>query len=42
MKKIICIVLSLVMVMGMISFAAAETVEEIIAQAETMTLEELF
>ena len=30
------------MLLGMCSFASAETVEEVIAQAQTMTLEELF
>ncbi len=42
MKKLICIVLSLMLALSVVSFAAAETIEEIIAQAETMTLEELF
>ena len=42
MKKIICIVLALLMVLSMVSFAGAETLEEIIAQAQTMPNEELF
>ena len=42
MKKLICIVLALIMVLSMVSFASAETLEEIIAQAQTMTNEELY
>ena len=42
MKKIVSILLALTMVLSVFSFAAAETVEEIIAQAQEMTLEELF
>ena len=42
MKKIISILLALAMCLSMCSFAAAESVEEVIAQAQTMTLEELF
>ncbi len=42
MKKVICIVLALLMVLSMVSFAGAETLEEIIAQAQTMPNEELF
>ena len=39
MKKVFCIVLALLMVLSMVSFAGAETLEEIIAQAQTMTNE---
>ncbi|MBR1585418.1 MAG: hypothetical protein IJ662_07765 [Clostridia bacterium] len=43
MKKIPAIALALVMLLSLCSFAAAEeSVEDIIAQAQTMTLEELF
>ena len=42
MKKFFCIVLALLMVLSMVSFAGAETLEEIIAQAQTMPNEELF
>ncbi len=42
MKKILTIVLALAMCLSLLSFASAETVEEVIAQAEGMTLEELF
>ena len=42
MKKVFCIVLALLMVLSMVSFAGAETLEEIIAQAQTMTNEELY
>ena len=42
MKKLVSIVLALLMVLSMVSFASAESVEEVIAQAQTMTLEELF
>ena len=43
MKKILAIALALVMLLSLCSFAAAEeSVEDIIAQAQTMTLEELF
>ena len=41
MKKLLSVLLALVMLLGMVSFASAETVEEIIAQAQEMTLEEL-
>ena len=39
MKKLIALVLALAMVMGVCSFAAAESVEDVIAQAQTMTNE---
>ena len=42
MKKLVSLMLALMLVLGLCSFAGAETVEEVIAQAETMTLEELF
>ena len=42
MKKIVSIILALCLCLSVFSFASAETVEEVIAQAETMTLEELF
>ena len=42
MKKLFALLLAAVMVLSVCSFASAETVEEIIAQAQTMTLEELF
>ena len=42
MKKIIALVLVMVMALSLCSFAAAEDVADIIAQAQTMTLEELF
>ena len=42
MKKILSVVLALMMLLTMVSFASAETVEEIIAQAQTMTNEELY
>ena len=37
MKKILALVLALTMCLGVFSFAAAESVEEVIAQAQTMT-----
>ena len=42
MKKCIALVLVLAMALSLCSFAFAEDVADIIAQAETMTLEELF
>ncbi len=42
MKKLLSVALALMMLLGMMSFASAETVEEVIAQAQEMTLEELF
>ena len=42
MKKLLSVLLVLVMILSVCSFASAESVEEIIAQAETMTLQELF
>ena len=42
MKKLFALMLAAVMVLSVCSFASAETVEEIIAQAQTMTLDELF
>ena len=42
MKKLVSLLLAVTMLFGLVSFASAETVEEIIAQAQTMTLDELF
>ena len=42
MKKLLSLVLALAMCMMMVSFAAAESVEDVIKEAQTMTLEELF
>ncbi len=42
MKKFVSILLALAMCLSVFSFAAAESVEDVIAQAQTMTLEELF
>ena len=42
MKKLLSVLLVLAMIISACSLASAETVEEIIAQAQTMTLEELF
>ena len=42
MKKLVSVLLALMLAMSMFAFASAETVEEIIAQAQEMTLEELF
>ncbi len=42
MKKLLSVLLVLAMILSVCSLASAETVEEIIAQAQTMTLEELF
>ena len=42
MKKLLSVMLVLAMILSVCSLASAETVEEIIAQAQTMTLEELF
>ena len=42
MKKFVSILLALALCLTMCSFAAAETVEEVIAQAQTMTNEELY
>ena len=41
MKKFVVVLLALVMAMSFCMVASAETVKEVIAQAETMTLEEL-
>ena len=41
MKKFVSVLLALMMVLGMCSFVSAETVEEVIAQAQEMTLDEL-
>ena len=41
MKKFVSVLLALMMVLGMLSFASAESVEEVIAQAQEMTLDEL-
>ena len=41
MKKLLSVVLALMLLLTMVSFASAETVEEVIAQAQTMTNEEL-
>ncbi|MBO5534207.1 MAG: hypothetical protein J6B53_02255 [Clostridia bacterium] len=42
MKKVLSLILALVMCMAMVTFACAETVEEVIEQAQNMSLEELF
>ena len=42
MKKLFALMLAAVMALSVCSFAFAESTEEIIAQAQTMTLEELF
>ena len=42
MKKLVSVLLALMMVLTMFSFASAEDVADIIKQAEEMTLEELF
>ena len=42
MKKVLSVLLALAMMLSMCAFASAETVEEVIAQAQEMTLEELF
>ena len=42
MKKLFALMLAAVMMLSVCSFASAESVEEIIAQAQTMTLDELF
>jgi hypothetical protein len=42
MKKIVSLLLALALVLSVCSFASAESVEDVIAQAQTMTLEELF
>ena len=42
MKKLLSVLLVLAMIISACSLASAETVEEIITQAQTMTLEELF
>ena len=42
MKKFVSMILALAMVLSLCSFAAAEDVADVIAQAETMTLSELF
>ena len=41
MKKFVSVLLALMMVLSMCSFVSAETVEEVIAQAQEMTLDEL-
>ena len=42
MKKLVSVLLALMLVLTMVSFASAESVEDIIKQAETMTNEELY
>ena len=42
MKKLISLFLALALVLSLCSFASAETVEEVIAEAQNMSLEELF
>ena len=42
MKKLFALMLAAMMLLSVCSFASAESVEEIIAQAQTMTLDELF
>ena len=42
MKKLVSVVLALMLLVSMVSFASAESVEDIIAQAQEMTLEELY
>ena len=42
MKKLFALMLAAIMMLSVCSFASAESVEEIIAQAQTMTLDELF
>ena len=42
MKKVLAVLLALAMMLTMGAFASAESVEEVIAQAQEMTLEELF
>ena len=42
MKKFLALFLCLAMLLGMTTLAHGESVEDIIAQAQTMTLEELF
>ena len=42
MKKLLSVVLSLVLALSLCSVSFAESVEEIIAQAQTMTNEELY
>ena len=42
MKKFLAMIMAMIMILSVCSFASAESVEEIIAQAQTMTLEELF
>lgn len=42
MKKLVSVLLALMLMLTMVSFASAESVEEVIKQAETMTNEELY
>ena len=42
MKKLLSVFLILAMLLTIVPFASAETLEEIIAQAQTMTNEELY
>jgi len=42
MKKVLSLLLTLSLLLSMCAFASAETVEEVIAQAQTMTNEELY
>jgi hypothetical protein len=42
MKKLVSVLLALMLMLTMVSFASAESVEDIIKQAETMTNEELY
>ena len=41
MKKLLSLIMAVIMAVSLITYASGETVEEIVAQARTMTLEEL-